>query len=184
MLGGDLSAISTPGVGSTFTATIRTGPLEGVAMIDGPAEAALAPTRSKKAAAPEIGELKARILLAEDGPDNRRLITRFLESAGATVEQVENGALAVERVLGKGPKIDLILLDMQMPKMDGYTAAALLRQRGVTIPILAVTAHAMSGERDRCLAAGCHDYLTKPIPRRTLVEACRRWLEQGTRAAA
>ncbi|MEX2219690.1 MAG: ATP-binding protein [Phycisphaerales bacterium] len=181
LLGGDLTATSTPGEGSTFTATIQVGTLEGVAMAERLDDALPAPSSGGITLAAAV---HANILLAEDGEDNRRLLTHFLQTAGATVEHAENGRTAVERVLGAGPDIHLILMDMQMPEMDGYTAARTLRQRGVKLPIIALTANAMAGERERCLEAGCDDYLTKPIPRRALVEACRRWVETARRAAA
>jgi signal transduction histidine kinase/CheY-like chemotaxis protein len=184
LLGGDLTASSRPDEGSTFTATINPGPLD-------PAQILAAPETPPPVAAGSgaVSEppLHALILLADDGIDNRRLLTRFLERAGATVEQVANGREAVDRALAAraaGRAHDLILLDMQMPEIDGYTASRMLRTSSIQTPILALTAHAMSGEREKCLAAGCSDYLSKPIPRRTLIDTCRRWLDTSHRAAA
>src|SRR5262249_20224059 len=82
-----------------------------------------------------------KILLAEDGPDNQRLITHFLSKAGASVEVAPNGRIAVE-MAQRG--YNVILMDMQMPELDGYAASSLLRQQGCTIPIIALTAHAMA----------------------------------------
>jgi CheY-like chemotaxis protein/HPt (histidine-containing phosphotransfer) domain-containing protein len=114
-------------------------------------------------------ELKGvRILLAEDGFDNRELIQAILRKVGALVETAENGRLAVAKV--ELAFYDLILMDMNMPEMDGYEATSLLRDRGYTGPILALTANAMSGDADRCLAVGCDEYLTKPIDRRRLIQ--------------
>jgi CheY-like chemotaxis protein/signal transduction histidine kinase len=115
-----------------------------------------------------------RILLAEDNPDTSRLVTFFLKNEGATVEVAQNGALALEKVKkgalsGKG--YDLILLDMQMPVMDGYEAAQTLRDMGFAQPVIALTAHARSEDREACLAAGCSQFLKKPIGQGALVEA-------------
>lgn len=123
--------------------------------------------------------LSGRILLAEDGPDNQRLVSFYLKKAGAAVEIAENGSvalMAVERAALDGKPFDLLLTDMQMPVMDGYTMTSLLRARGSVIPIVALTAHAMAEDRDRCLEAGCDDYATKPIDRARLIEVCSRWM--------
>ncbi len=121
-----------------------------------------------------------RILLAEDGADNRRLIEVILRKSGLQVESAENGRLAIERLLearAAGKPFDLVLMDMHMPEMDGYTATRALREHGVQTPIVALTAHAMSGEEERCLEAGCDAYATKPIRRAKLIRVIARWLE-------
>ncbi len=128
-----------------------------------------------------------RILLAEDGPDNQRLISLLLRKAGAVVEVVENGQLAVDAVADahrQGCPFDLVLMDMQMPVMDGYTATRVLREQDHLLPIVAITAHAMQGDRDKCVAAGCNGYTTKPIQRQAMLAAISQVLaDQATPAA-
>jgi PAS domain S-box-containing protein len=120
-----------------------------------------------------------RILLAEDGEDNQRLISVLLRAVGAEVTVVPNGRQALEAIewaLAGGPPFDLLLTDMQMPELDGYSLARTLRASGNAMPIVALTAHAMAEDRQRCLDAGCDDYATKPIDRRQLIATCARWL--------
>src|SRR5262249_32213681 len=123
--------------------------------------------------------LAGRILLVEDGPDNQRLISLLLQKAGLEVVLAENGQQAIERVQEarhSGLSFGLVLMDMQMPVMDGYTATKILRRQGFTAPIVALTAHAMDTERSRCLAAGCADFATKPIDRMRFYALLRRHL--------
>jgi signal transduction histidine kinase/CheY-like chemotaxis protein/HPt (histidine-containing phosphotransfer) domain-containing protein len=167
MLGGDIDVSSTLGVGSSFNVHIDVGPLEGVEMVSDLTEATLPSTSSDCGG--EIVSISGRILLAEDGKDNRRLLSMHLEMAGAEVVFAVNGKLAVE--LASSQHFDLILMDMQMPIMDGYSATAELRRLGVQLPIIALTAYAMSEDRRKCMAAGCSDYLTKPVERDVLLQA-------------
>ncbi len=170
-LGGDISVKSTVGKGSTFTVTIGTGPLDGVKLLDCPSEAQLPAHSDRKPAAPKI-KLDCRVLLAEDGPDNQRLIAFLLKKAGAEVVVADNGRIAYDLALAardEGTPFDVILMDIQMPVMDGYEATAKLRKAGYTGPIIALTAHAMSTARDKCLNAGCNDYTTKPIDHKKLI---------------
>ena len=170
-LGGDIAVTSTLGEGSTFTVTVGTGPLDGVKLLDNPTEAEVSTDFAKKPVAARI-KLDCRVLLAEDGPDNQRLIAFLLKKAGAEVAVAENGQIAHDLALAareEGNPFDVILMDMQMPVMEGYDATARLREAGYTRPIIALTAHAMSTDRDRCLNAGCDDYLTKPVNRKKLI---------------
>ena len=178
MLGGDLRVRSVPGEGSTFTLTIDVGSLAGVRLLDRPPEVRAAAERPEPSA-DERQALRGRILLAEDGLDARRLLARHLRAAGAEVETAENGLVACElalRAAEAGAPYDLILMDMQMPELDGYAAAARLRAAGYRGPIVALTAHAMEDERARCLGAGCDGFAAKPILRRTLIEVARAYL--------
>ncbi len=159
-LGGGIAVTSEIGKGSTFTVTIATGPLDGVRILDAPLADGMRSPRLK-AIDPLPSLAGVRILVVEDGDTNRKLIGLVLQRSGVKVTMAENGRIGADLAM-KDP-FDLILMDMQMPVMDGYTATALLRQHGLTIPIIALTAHAMKGDQDKCLAAGCSGYVTKPI---------------------
>ena len=173
LLGGGITVESEPDEGSVFCVTVATGSLDGVRMIDDPATAAIAEPDSLVSTGLDEQQLDYRILLAEDGPDNQRLIKFLLTKAGAEVTIKENGRLAVDaalEALEQGCPFDVILMDMQMPVMDGYEATALLRAKGYSLPIIALTAHAMEGDRQKCVDAGCDDYATKPVNRAKLIE--------------
>ena len=176
MLGGDVRLVeSRPGRGTRFRFQIAAGPLEGVRMINPQSEEDFLETLQGLAGSREPLQ-GLRILLAEDGPDNQRLISFVLRKAGALVTLAENGQRAVEEALQAetiGPAFDVILMDMQMPVLDGYGATRCLRDNGYSRPIIALTAHAMTGDRDRCLKAGCDDYATKPIERARLITQIR-----------
>lgn len=194
MLGGDISVRSEAGMGSTFTISVGTGDLTNAVLIDcGPAETVI--PRSKKSLDPTNRDLQAkaladrRILLIEDGPDNQRLISFVLKKGGADVEVADNGKIAIERLTTNqtldGELItpfpfELILTDMQMPELDGYLTTRLLRLKGCTVPIIALTAHAMTGDRQKCIDAGCDAYTTKPIERNALIELCVNALDKSS----
>ncbi|HEU5057252.1 MAG TPA: ATP-binding protein [Kofleriaceae bacterium] len=181
MLGGTIAVDSEIGRGSTFTLELDVGSLDGVAMLADLSEACSPePVPSPARRAAPGTRLAGRVLLAEDGADNQVLVSTLLRRAGAEVEIVENGRLAVDRALAAragGRPFGVILMDMQMPELDGYGATATLRGRGYGGPIVALTAHAMAWDRDRCITAGCTDYLTKPIQRDTLIATVAHHLE-------
>ena len=105
--------------------------------------------------------VSGHVLVVEDSPDNQALIAKYLTRAGATVDVVDNGLMAVQKALTQ--EYDLILMDVQMPVMDGLTATKKLRSEGYRKPIVNLTANALKEDRDRCLDAGSDDYLTKPL---------------------
>jgi PAS domain S-box-containing protein len=181
MLGGDITVASVLGQGSTFRVTIATGPLD-----DGSAAPAASVTATPAAASAVEPELHCKLLLAEDGPDNQRLIAFVLRKAGAEVKVVDDGREALEQALAQaaqGTPFDLILMDMQMPELDGYGATRELRRQGYRGPIVALTAHAMTEDRQKCLDAGCDDYLAKPIDRRALLQLVARYTDASRDAA-
>lgn len=167
LLGGNIRVSSSPGEGSTFSVWIDGGSLSGVTMLRDLHEDQLQldgrqPTRGRLAAS-------RRLLLAEDGEDNRELISTVLRDAGFEVILAENGAVAVRVAREREGDIDLVLMDMQMPEVDGYTATKVLRDGGFKKPIVAITAHAMTDDRQRCINSGCDDYLSKPLDRAALI---------------
>ena len=171
LLGGDISVRSEPGAGTQFTVTLNGGPIDGVEMVTSHVEPETTTPAAQKAAPIQ---LRGRILLAEDGRDNQNLISLHLRRAGAQVTVVDNGRVAVERLQSKS--FDLVLMDVEMPELDGCSATRLLRQRGVKVPIIALTARAMSGDRNECLQAGCNEYLPKPIDKTKLLSTVERFL--------
>ncbi|MEX0716969.1 MAG: ATP-binding protein [Planctomycetaceae bacterium] len=161
-LGGDISVESEPGRGSKFRIAIDSGPLEGVPFVEETFCEAFRSPAKRDATEPALDALPPiRVLLVEDGETNRELISLVLTEAGASVVCAENGREGVSRASREA--FDLILMDMQMPVMDGYTATRTLRSLGCEVPILALTAHAMRGDEEKCLAAGCSGYLSKPV---------------------
>ncbi|MHB8974068.1 MAG: response regulator [Pirellulaceae bacterium] len=181
MLGGDIVVRSSPGQGSTFSFSIGIGRLDGLAMTQELSQAVTA----RKPVSDTPQHLDCRILLAEDGPDNQRLIAFLLRKAGAEVELAGNGRIALDLALAAqqaGSPFDLVLMDMQMPDMDGYEVTQKLRSAGFEQPIIALTAHAMTEDRQKCLDAGCDDYLSKPVDPKTFVKLLKQWVAASSPA--
>ena len=173
-LGGTLTVSSVLGEGSTFTLTLGLGPIGNIDLTKTFNREAVCTANSQNPEAGCVGPLTGHVLLVDDGETNRQLIELLLRRAGAEVTTADNGQKAL--ALATRTAYDLILMDMQMPIMDGYTASREIREHGVTTPIIALTASAMKGDRERCLEAGCDDYLTKPVEINTLLGAAFRWL--------
>ncbi|MBX9855663.1 MAG: response regulator [Gemmatimonadaceae bacterium] len=175
LMGGEVELAQTAvGRGSRFEVRL---PLRVVD--DSPHITQITARRLTPAAVPATVTLRGHILLAEDGEDNQRLIAILLRAAGAEVTIVRNGREALEALdwaRAAGAPFDVLLTDMQMPEMDGYTLARTLRSAGDRIPVIALTAHAMAEDRQRCIDAGCDDYASKPIDRTALLATLARWL--------
>ena len=177
LMGGTVSLVRTePGNGSTFRFTMPLQIVPDAVLVD--SFASVTTMISPTANSPKI-TLSGRILLAEDGPDNQRLIAFHLRKAGAIVEIAENGKIALELIRQNeavGRPFDLLLTDMQMPEMDGYTLARMLRQNDIPLPIVALTAHSMAADCEKCLQAGCDAYCSKPIDKTLLLQTCATWI--------
>jgi signal transduction histidine kinase/CheY-like chemotaxis protein len=187
-LGGDIAVSSEVGRGSTFTVTVATDSLMEAAMHERPEDAMEA---QDNFVGPKV-KISGTVLVAEDGIDNQALIAARLRETGLKVEIAPNGQIACEKAMAAadgGRPYDVILMDVQMPVMDGFTATLQLRSKGYRGPIIALTANAMERDRSKCLAAGCNDFVTKPIKLEKLFKAIGRYLavtavaEEGAAAA-
>src|SRR5690606_31771761 len=134
------------------------------------------PRASQSAGSLAIDLTDAKILVVDDSADNRHLIRLLLTKRGATIELAENGIEGFKAALAGAH--DIVIMDIQMPVMDGYAASRKLREHGYLKPILALTAHAMEEVRQKCLAAGCTDHLSKPINPKELLERVHHYLRR------
>ncbi len=172
LLGGELTLTSEQGGGSVFSLTIPAG-------VDVTKQPLLDRYNIDDHVCDEHDKLKeakfsGQVLVAEDVRSNQMLVKWLLEKVGFEVTVAEDGNEAVQKVRSRS--FDLILMDIQMPNMNGYEATRTLRNEGVKTPIIALTASAMSGDEGKCICAGCDDYLSKPIDRRKLLEKIRKYL--------
>jgi PAS domain S-box-containing protein len=172
LLGGDVSISSQPGKGSVFTLRIPAGldiksqpPLDRYNFVN---------ELNRGSDLSEQVKFSGQVLVAEDSRVNRMLIRLLLERLGLRVTTAEDGKEALNKALNQ--PYDLIFMDIQMPNMDGYQVVETLRRKAVTIPIVALTAHTTDHDREKCIAAGCNDCLSKPINRKELIELLSKYL--------
>ena len=176
-LGGNISVKSQPGVGSVFTLYINPGNLENIERKPLDSRSNLDVTTISTAFS-----FKGHVLVTDDLPDIRMLLGHLITSFGGRVTYASDGQEAidlVQRKTAEGDGFDLLIMDSQMPVLDGLSATRLLRDQGYQKPILALTAASLRGERERCLAAGCDDYLSKPIDAATLLTRIQKLLQQN-----
>jgi CheY-like chemotaxis protein len=181
MLGGEIEASSELHRGTTMTVRLPhtgDGEFAWLSIDEVPPSTAQAPAASELAAAP-----RCKVLAAEDSRGIQVLLKRLLQPLVGELTIVEDGEQAVAELqasIAAGEPYDLVLMDMQMPVLDGYAATQRLRESGVATPIIALTASAMAGDREKCLAAGCNTYLSKPLDRALLVSAIAQWARNGS----
>ncbi len=161
-LGGSISVKSQSGKGSTFTVRLPVTPSENAVWLDHDECAELLRRKSRPESIREPRRLNvATVLVVDDGETNRQLVSVVLHRHGLKILEATNGEEAIAIAAAEHP--DLILMDMQMPVMDGYAATAAIRRMGLTLPIIALTGNAMQGDQQKCFAAGCDGFLAKPI---------------------
>ncbi|MEO8049212.1 MAG: response regulator [Acidobacteriota bacterium] len=183
--GDDIARCRKLGISSYLTKPVRRAELRAaivasLARETPPADLSARPIREASDASEKDHAVSCRILLTEDNVVNQRVALRILEKAGHIVTVAENGKTALRTL--EGQTFDLILMDVQMPEMGGFEATALIREKekrtGQHIPIVAMTAHAMSGDRERCINAGMDDYLAKPVSASALLELIAQYVRK------
>ncbi len=181
MMNGEMDLESRLGKGSTFYVRLPVASFDSIELVN--------PSLTLRELEPEVElaqtpTLACRVLIVDDRRDVRHISQHFLQKAGAkvvTADDGQKGINAAQAAVDTGQAFDLILMDMQMPKIDGLQATAILRSVGIDWPIIALTADAMKGDRDRCLNGGCDDYLSKPIDHRKLVSMVAKYTQVITR---
>ena len=178
MLGGKVSVESESGKGSTFTFYVSTGSLKNIQMVDGPTLKIVDLADHESLPIKKV-RLRGKILVVDDRREICLIAQHFISAAGGTVETGENGQQAIDLIVAaesKGEPFDLLVLDMQMPVLDGYEATRRLRSNNYDKPIIALTAHAMEGDRTKCLEAGCTEYFAKPLVEATFIALLSQYL--------
>ncbi|MCG6938351.1 MAG: response regulator [Gammaproteobacteria bacterium] len=166
-LGGDIVVESTEGEGSTFRTTVSAGPIKGIKRLS--VDEIMSSLWYETGMQEKQWKFPAaKVLVVDDGEENRELIEIVLGDVGIETTSAENGQVALDLLAEQS--FDLVLMDVQMPVMDGYTAAGLMRERGYTLPVFAMTADAMKGAQQKCLDAGYSEYIAKPINIASMVE--------------
>lgn len=182
LLGGDVVLRSSSTSGSCFEVTVTSGELGDVAFITEPSE--LQCNAAAEETVPDCEFARgARVLVVDDGLDNQRLIAAILGRAGCEVQIVGNGQECLDRVAQNANAFDVLLMDLQMPVMDGLTATRALRQGGLSVPVVALTASAQSDDEQACMKAGCDAFLTKPINRALLVQTIGKFKRRAADAS-
>ena len=177
MLGGDIKVTSQPGEGSRFVASVASDASIFQDLVYEIDDMQASGSQIVEDAVIQEYGLQGRVLLAEDNIDNQRLVGHYLKRLGLDICIVDNGQLAVAKALEE--EFDLVLMDMQMPKMDGPEAALILRQTGRSVPIVALTANIGQEDRNRCIEAGCNDFLCKPIDKQHFFTVVSRYLKKA-----
>jgi signal transduction histidine kinase/ActR/RegA family two-component response regulator/HPt (histidine-containing phosphotransfer) domain-containing protein len=173
-LGGTITVTSRPGLGSCFTLSVSAGDIDGVEFMFEYEEHIRVIEHIDTGA----GMVKGDVLLAEDNANNQQLIAMYLRKMGAKVSIAENGEQAVKDAISN--HFDLVLMDMQMPVMDGIEATKILRQQGYQGPIIALTANTMKEDRQACIDAGCNEFVSKPVNRKNFMDVIKRYLDSQT----
>ena len=173
-MGGDIQLQSTKGMGTVFCVSVLAEKVEGAEIVM-EKRSMTEEFEQELDQSDDIPQVTGKVLLVDDMPDNQELMSYYLKECGAEVVVAENGRVAIEHVLQQD--FDMIYLDMQMPVLDGYDCARLLRAQGKTLPIVAVTASAMDGAPERCLQAGCNDYIRKPFTPEVFYQMTAKYLK-------